>query len=356
MQKTIFRLNSIDKKPHLRYNICMKKIFIITIIFLAAAITLVGCEPYGTEGLVYVKEYDEEFSRYYVVVSGGGKTDYTAVTIPQSRVGAYVEVIDSHAFMNCRDLTQVKIPQFVTIIAAQAFKNCVSLKQIALPPRLAIISSEAFYGCSSLEGITIPDSVISINSWAFQQCTGLKTVFLPADMQRINDRMFSGCAALDYIPLPAALKMIGAGAFENCINLSDVKLPMELKSIDYMAFSGCTSIEKIELPSSLVRTNKDKTDEMLKDVFIGVDESAFEGCTSLTEVVVNEDIEIADGAFKGCPIKKLTLLGSGVTNFAAFDFDVDNLDGLVINVSPAALEEYRAHPEWGVLTEYISVI
>lgn len=332
----------------------MKKKIILSIL-LALSLALAGCQQHGP---VYIELYDD-YGHPYISVGGGGETNYVRVTLEESYGTTYVEVIGEQAFLDCKSLIAINIPKYVTEIRFAAFKNCESLPQITFPQYLRLIGTDAFNGCASLTEVTLPDSVTDIGIQAFQYCTGLKKVVLPkykadetekAFLETISARAFADCYKLESIQLPGGIKDISFSAFENCFKLKNVTLPDGLENIGDRAYSGC-AIEKIILPAAL------------KEVGF----SAFSNCSSLSEVVINGDTQAADGdeayqpliiessAFKGCPIKKLTINRPEIINFSAFNFSGD-LSGLSIKVLPEVYDDYLVDADWGALASYISAI
>ncbi len=81
-----------------------------------------------------------------------------------------VRHISAEAFMDCTQLTTLRMPKKLKYIGKSAFKNCRSLQEIKLPDTLIHIGSRAFFGCSGLRSITIPPSVVQIGKDAFFGC------------------------------------------------------------------------------------------------------------------------------------------------------------------------------------------
>ena len=78
--------------------------------------------------------------------------------------------ISAEAFMDCTQLTMLRMPKKLKYIGKGAFKNCRSLQEIKLPETLMHIGNRAFLGCSGLSSITIPPSVVQIGKDAFLGC------------------------------------------------------------------------------------------------------------------------------------------------------------------------------------------
>ena len=96
-----------------------------------------------------------------------GKTD-APFFIPDS-----VTSIDDCAFLDCCNLTGVRIPDSVTSIGNLAFDGCSSLIEITIPDSVTSIGISAFEGCRNLTSVTIGNGVTSIGSCAFYSCDKL---------------------------------------------------------------------------------------------------------------------------------------------------------------------------------------
>jgi subtilisin family serine protease len=70
-----------------------------------------------------------------------------------------VTAINTSAFANCSQISQISIPESVTSIGSNAFLNCTSLETVVIQREIGDITSlgsNAFLGCSSLETIESP--------------------------------------------------------------------------------------------------------------------------------------------------------------------------------------------------------
>ncbi|MBP3334878.1 MAG: leucine-rich repeat domain-containing protein [Ruminiclostridium sp.] len=135
------------------------------------------------------------------------KTD-TGYDIPDSTA-----VIESAAFLNCSNITNITMPDSVTDIEYMAFDNCINLSQVNLSSGLTDLGSEIFAGCSSLKSIVIPDSITSFGDLTFDNCTALTDVTLPSDLCSIGVQTFRGCTSVKTITVPASVEEIGIKAF-----------------------------------------------------------------------------------------------------------------------------------------------
>ncbi len=182
-----------------------------------------------------------------------------------------VTSINSYAFAEITQLTQITIPSSVTSISSYAFKNCTGLESVTVPDSVTVIPEGLFYGCSSLESVNIPSGATSVDTKAFYGCSSLVGVTLPSGITTISSYTFSGCSSLSQITIPSAVETISGRAFYGCSSLTVVTIPDDVKTIDTYAFCNCTGITQIILPA---RTTKLGT-------------SAFRGCTSMTDIYIN---------------------------------------------------------------------
>ena len=61
--------------------------------------------------------------------------------------------INSQAFINRTDFTEISIPDNVTVINMKAFEGCTALTSVVIPPSVIEIGVEAFKGCTNLHSV-----------------------------------------------------------------------------------------------------------------------------------------------------------------------------------------------------------
>lgn len=113
-----------------------------------------------------------------------------------------ISTIDTAAFYNCENLSNIEIPNSVTSIENFAFQNCSDLPSITIPDSVTSIGKDAFAQCGSLTSITIGEGVTSIGDYAFRNCSGLTTMTIlaitPPTLQ--HTRAISSATKKIYIP------------------------------------------------------------------------------------------------------------------------------------------------------------
>lgn len=187
---------------------------------------------------------------------------------------------------------------------AYAFENSVYLKEVILNNTLKEIGDGSFINCERLTDIELPQSLETICSYAFSGC-GFKKVYIPKNVSTIVDMAFPYCNQLksfevssenkNFIAIEGILfssdktKLI---SFPAGSHLKEYKIPEGTKIIADGAFAGC-KLRKITLPNSLVEIGR----------------SAFRACEKLEELIIPDTVfKIGGLAFSFCfSLKKVQL-------------------------------------------------
>lgn len=80
----------------------------------------------------------------------------------------------------------------VTRIAAEAFSGK-KMKYIHLPRKLEVIEHHAFSECRNIQRLVFPQSLKSIGNYAFYNCWDLQTIHLPSRLRSIGFGAFMNC-------------------------------------------------------------------------------------------------------------------------------------------------------------------
>jgi len=168
----------------------------------------------------------------------------TEITIPDS-----VTTVGANPFIGCDKLGSIYVsPEHTTLAMIDgvlfdktemkliyAFTNAT----YEIPHGIISIGSHAFDDCRSLTEVIIPDSVTSIGDYAFNACTSLTEVIIPDGVTSIGDRAFNACTSLTEIIIPDSITSIGDYAFNSCLSLTEVTIPGSVTSIGASAFEKC---------------------------------------------------------------------------------------------------------------------
>lgn len=199
----------------------------------------------GTESIVA-----DAFPEAIGAIEAGGGTDTEAMMVFRTFSGALsndvYSCVGSHAFGDCKSLTEVALPA-CTSIGAYAFYSCTALRSISFPV-CASINSSAFAGCNKIVSASFPEA-IRISDYAFASCTSLQSVYFPK-VSSLGNYAFNSCSALVACDFPKASTM-GSQAFRNCTTLATVSLG-NIKNISVAAFNGCKALMSLYLTGSTV--------------------------------------------------------------------------------------------------------
>lgn len=96
-----------------------------------------------------------------------------------------ITMIDSYAFKEIASLTTVDMKTNIETIGAQAFAGT-SIELTALPPKLKIVDTGAFMSCKNLALTALPDQLETIRTYAFFNCPKLAISTFPSENGRLR--------------------------------------------------------------------------------------------------------------------------------------------------------------------------
>ena len=171
--------------------------------------------------------------------------DYEAIVIPAQIGGRDVTVIGG--FANEDEITSVVIPDTVREIADNAFVNCFNITSVKMGANVEVIGDFAFHG--EVEEIVLPDTLKIIGRNAFYG-QPFKTLYIPEQVEEIGAGAFHGID-VENLAIPGSVKNIGYQAFHYCDKLETVVIEEGVETICDEAFSDCTSLKTVIIPSSV---------------------------------------------------------------------------------------------------------
>jgi hypothetical protein len=138
------------------------------------------------------------------------------------------------------------------IIGSDAFKNSTTLTRVTISPTIQSIESNAFYNCVNLtevtfEGFNTTSSLTKIGDNAFSLCMKLRSIVIPLRLLYIGNSAFKSCSLLASVivyPFYNNLKSIGYEAFSNC-PLTNIVIPETVTSIGINAFQSTSNLALI---------------------------------------------------------------------------------------------------------------
>lgn len=161
---------------------------------------------------------------------------------PGQNVSSYsipndVLIIESYAFENAKQLTEVVLSDSVEEIGHSAFIHCENLRNIQLGNSLKRIGGQAFGFCSSLTAITIPDSVEELSYSVFSYCDNLESAVIGCGVIQLGTEIFNDCDALSEVTFRDPEGWEVKTAFS--IRSEEVDLSDPRKNADYLTDEYC---------------------------------------------------------------------------------------------------------------------
>lgn len=102
----------------------------------------------------------------------------------------------------------------------------------------------AFEDYNSIRSVTLPNTLKSIGKNAFSGCTYLETINWGTGVEEIGSYAFAGCGLLS-IDIPAPLKTLAQSALANIGNMEHITLPATLTTMGDQQFSGMTILKSV---------------------------------------------------------------------------------------------------------------
>ena len=226
----------------------------------------------------------------------------------------------ANSFLDCRNLTSVKLPASCVTIARNTFKGCSSLTTSPIPETATSVGSGVFNGCTSLEEITIVPGWNKPISEEFANCDNLKRLIItdgetPVVMKLTafgsNPEARTALSSIEYIYMgrnvDASAYTNAEQPFHNMSGLKTLVIGGETTTIQSTTFQGCTALTNVTF------------NEGNKVSSIGT--SAFASCTSLTSIDIPHAVTVIEqSVFNGCRSLKSVTMGDNVTSIGITAF------------------------------------
>ena len=292
---------------------------------------------------IEVSPNNENYSSYNGVLLD--KDGYNLIRCPEGKSGNFVVpdsvgCIESYAFYNCTNLTNIHISENVNEIEGYAFENCKSLQKFVLTDNVYTIGyyggwyeESMFKGCENLKEIEVGsgnDNYSSVDGVLYDKEVE-KLIYCPAKK--------SG----EYI-VPKSIKSVTDYAFEDCNSLESIVLPESMPKFSLYGLECCPSLKSIKVTGNNayysaedgVLFNKDKTEiyvfpcnkegnYTIPNSVTEISSNQFSQCTGLTGITIpNTVTEIGYSAFNG-NLKSIKV-SEGNKYFCSYDGVLFNKD------------------------------
>ena len=226
----------------------------------------------------------------------------------------------ANSFLDCRNLTSVKLPASCVTIGRNTFKGCSGLTTSPIPETATSVGSGVFNGCTSLEEITIVPGWNKPISEEFANCDNLKRLIItdgetPVVMKLTafgsNPEARTALSSIEYIYMgrnvDASAYTNAEQPFHNMSGLKTLVIGGETTTIQSTTFQGCTALTNVTF------------NEGNKVSSIGT--SAFASCTSLTSIDIPHAVTVIEqSVFNGCRSLKSATMGDNVTSIGITAF------------------------------------
>lgn len=256
--------------------------------------------------------------------------------------------VGSSAFANCKNLQKVEVPSFCTTIDASAFADCPQLREVTFNGSVGSIGNYAFKNCTSLLELKIPDGA-STGKHVVQGCTSLETLIVGAPPKNATfsvvqkpESTYSSTTpnnllSLKYLEIGEGYTTIDQQAFKDVHTLETAILPSTLTSIGKEAFYG-TSIRELDLSANTIGERAFASNPCLETVKLTANSTgikAFADCLALKTVELSGLASVNNSVFLNCVSLEYITLPENCTNIYPYAFsgcqslkEIDLPDGL----------------------------
>lgn len=178
-----------------------------------------------------------------------------------------------------------EIPNNITAIEEFTFYGADSIIITGDLRNISTVGRSAFYNCRLFDGVINLKNATYIDQFAFYGCSGIDGITSLENADYVGKAAFYDCSSIDGIVDIGKLCTVEDYAFINCRNLDGVKGIEDVTYIGYGAFSGCVQL----------------SDAFDLQAIETIGQFAFNG-TALSRVyILNDNVNIGEYAFQGCP-------------------------------------------------------
>lgn len=257
-----------------------------------------GGQAHPTAGSDYIKFADDAV--FNILMSKGVSSDGVGIT---KNDAARVTSVERWFTNNTTIETFDELQYFTGLTRLGAdmasgatkdgFSGCSNLRSICLPESLLYIGTFAFFKCEKLENIGIPRSIIQIGAGAFRSVAAPLVIDLPylVALPRFSD-----------LTLSYTFRSSGVSRVEN---LGQVTTTYGLWQMDAVSRFG-VFYECQDLTYADIRH------------IVNVGDCMFGRCYALKEVIMEDAVNIGQGAFISCKVLEVLRFPPSVTSIGAY--------------------------------------
>ena len=147
-----------------------------------------------------------------------------------------VVLIEEETFMDCTELTSIRLSENIWEISRRAFYGCTGLTSLVLPNSVTRIEYEAFNNCTGLTRVTLGNNLNMVEVFSFWGCDNVKEVIYAEGTKTILPLIFPSATS---VVIPESVEILSEFAFQWYESLPSITIPNGVKTIMRGAFDGC---------------------------------------------------------------------------------------------------------------------
>ena len=219
----------------------------------------------------------------------------TSITIPDT-----LKDIETYAFSDCTNLTQINWGAGVESLGVGAFEDCTGLTEITIPKTFTgHMGNYPFNGCNNITKVIFEEGITEIPSFICQNLIGIKEITIPNSVTKIDSFAFNACENLERINWGANVESLGVETFGDCVSLTEITIPKTFTGhMGNYPFNGCDNITKVtfeegitEIPSFICQNLIGIKEITIPNSVTNIGSFAFDGCTSLEKITILDNVK-----------------------------------------------------------------
>lgn len=336
-----------------------------------------GAATVTYDGINYTTSGAKATVKRYTFTKGDTTFYKGDIVIPETfTVGSVTYTVvatAANAFVDCRELTSLKLPATCVTIGRNCFKGCTALTNDPVPATATSIGNGYLQGCTSITEVTVPAGVsgnFAAQNW--EGMTSLKKItFTDAttpfkisalalviklgtsvaspieeiyfgrnlDEGTSSNMPFRGVKTLKKVTFGGSFSSIDAEMFQGCSALTDVVYApgVNVTTVGAGAFASCTSLQALQIPAAITEIpdrlcygDKALTSVTMGDAVTSIGTTAFYN-TGLKTLALPATVQtIYSSAFQGSALTGELALPAGLTSVGSQAFAGTKVTGVNI--------------------------
>ncbi len=239
----------------------------------------------------------------------------------------------------------------VTSVAQTTFLDCSEITSLKLPSKVTTIGDCALRNCNKLTKLEIPALVTEIGSCALYRCTSLKELVIDGAAEKLtfaDENPFMHTALQDvYVGREIN------GNFSYMKSLKSVTIGEYVNTIESNLFSGCTNIDSVVIADGETDLEFNSSRPFsycsLKSLYMGrnLQLAKFSNITSLERITIGNAVDsISEGMFKGCSALMNIYCHNSSPCLLEDAFDSSHYLNTTLHVPAGSVSAYQSADGW----------